>query len=152
MPLLAVMVKVYLPPELAVGVPEKVPAVPTVNVAAAALLIAGALPTTNVKFCVAAVPMPLFAEMVMGKEPVVEVLPARVAVPLPLSVKVMPEGSAPDSVMAAVGMAVVVTWNVPAVPATKVVVFALVMVGCSLTVMVNCLVEVCGEAVLESLT
>ena len=56
-------------------------------------------------------------------------VPARVAVPLPLSAKVTPEGSAPDSVIAAVGLPVVVTENDPAVPAVKVAELALVMAG-----------------------
>ena len=67
-------------------------------------------------------------------------MPARVAVPLPLSVKVTPDGSAPDSVNAAVGLPVVVTENDPAVPTVKVVEVALVMagaVGAALTVRVK---------------
>ena len=49
-------------------------------------------------------------------------VPARVAVPLPLSVKVTPDGSAPDSAESvAAGEPVVVTVNVPAVPAANVV-------------------------------
>ena len=47
--------------------------------------------------------MPLFAVMVMGKEPVEAVAPARVPVPLPLSVKVRPLGRGPDSLSAEVG-------------------------------------------------
>ena len=49
--------------------------------------------------------------------------------PLPLSVKVTPEGSVPVSVSAAVGLPVVVTVNVPAVPTVNVVALALVMAG-----------------------
>ena len=56
-------------------------------------------------------------------------MPARVAVPLPLSVKVTPDGSAPDSVSVAVGLPVVVTENVPAVPTVNVAALALVMAG-----------------------
>ena len=41
-------------------------------------------------------------------------VPARVAVPSPLSTKVTPAGSAPVSVSAGVGNPVVVTVNVPA--------------------------------------
>ena len=43
-------------------------------------------------------------------------VPARVAVPSPLSTKVTPVGSAPVSLSAGVGNPVVVTVNVPAVP------------------------------------
>ena len=43
-------------------------------------------------------------------------VPARVAVPSPLSTKVTPVGSAPVSLSAAVGVPVVVTVNVPALP------------------------------------
>src|SRR5579859_7330585 len=135
-----------------VVVTEKVPAEPTVKVVALTLLMAGALPTIKVKFWLAGVPTPLVAVMVMGKEPVVLVVPERVAVPLPLSTNVIPVGSAPDSARAAVGIAVVVTEKVPEVPATNEVVLALVMVGCSLTVMLKLFEEVCGAPVLESLT
>ena len=48
-------------------------------------------------------------------------VPARVAVPSPLSMKVTPVGSAPVSVRAAVGNPVVVTVNEPAGPTVKVV-------------------------------
>ena len=48
-------------------------------------------------------------------------VPERVAVPLPLSTKVTPVGSAPVSLSAEVGNPVVVTVNVPAVPVVNVV-------------------------------
>jgi len=113
-----------------VVVTENVPAVPTVKVVEAPLLIVGALPTIKVKLCVPFVPIPLLAMMVIGKEPVVDEVPAIVAEPSPLSTKVIPVGSEPVSERAAVGIAVVVTLKVPATPATKVVVLALVIVGC----------------------
>ena len=56
-------------------------------------------------------------------------MPARVAVPLPLSVKVTPAGSAPDSVTVADGLPVDVTENEPCVPTVKVVELPLVMAG-----------------------
>ncbi len=56
-------------------------------------------------------------------------VPARVAVPSPLSVKVTPLGSAPVSVIAGVGLPLVVTVKLPALPAVKVVPSAEVMVG-----------------------
>ena len=56
-------------------------------------------------------------------------VPARVAVPSPLSTKVTPVGNAPVSVSAAVGNPVVVTVNVPGVPVVNVVLSALVIAG-----------------------
>ena len=56
-------------------------------------------------------------------------VPARVAVPLPLSVKVTPVGSAPVLEIPAGGEPVVVTVKEPAVPTVKVVLLALVMAG-----------------------
>ncbi len=56
-------------------------------------------------------------------------VPARVAVPLWLSVNVTPAGSEPVLVIAGIGDPVVPTVNVPALPAVKVALFALVMVG-----------------------
>ena len=49
--------------------------------------------------------------------------------PLPLSTKVTPVGSARVSLSAAVGIPVVVTVNVPAVPTVNVVAAALVIAG-----------------------
>jgi hypothetical protein len=52
-----------------VVVTEKVPAVPTVKVVLLALVILGAVPpvlTVRVKLCVAAVPTPLLAVIVIG--------------------------------------------------------------------------------------
>ena len=67
-------------------------------------------------------------------------MPARVAVPLPLSVKVTPPGRvAPpsDSVVAAGKSCPVVTVKVPGVPTVKVVEAALVIDGASSTVRVK---------------
>ena len=67
-------------------------------------------------------------------------VPASVAVPLPLSVNVTPDGSAPDSVTAATGLPVVITENDPCVPAVKAAALPLVMagaVGAALTVRVK---------------
>jgi hypothetical protein len=64
-------------------------------------------------------------------------VPARVAVPSPLSVSVTPDGSVPDSVMTAVGLPVVVTVDVPGVPSVKVAEAALVIAGACATVMVR---------------
>ncbi len=56
-------------------------------------------------------------------------VPARVAVPLPLSVKVTPLGSAPDLVTVGGGTPLVVTVKLLALPTVKVALFGLVMVG-----------------------
>ena len=67
-------------------------------------------------------------------------VPARVAVPLLLFVKVTPLGSAPVSLItmvAFVGKPVVVTEKVPAVPTVKVVLSALVIAGAWLIVRVK---------------
>lgn len=56
-------------------------------------------------------------------------VPANVAVPFPLSLKVTPPGSAPVSVSDGVGVPVVVTENVPATPTANVVLLALVTAG-----------------------
>ena len=64
-------------------------------------------------------------------------VPARVAVPLPLSVNVTPAGSAPDSLSEGVGTPEAVTENVPAVPTVKVVLLELLNVGLWSTVNVK---------------
>ncbi len=64
-------------------------------------------------------------------------VPARVAVPSPLSTNVTPVGNAPVSLSAGVGNPVVVTVNVPAVPVVNVVVSALVIAGAWSTVSVK---------------
>ena len=56
-------------------------------------------------------------------------VPARVAVPSPLSVNVTPAGRFPLSVIFATGLPVVVTENVPAVPTTNVGSAPLVITG-----------------------
>ena len=64
-------------------------------------------------------------------------VPASVAVPSALSVRVTPAGKEPVSLMAAVGKPVVVMANEPAWPTVKVVVLALVIAGAWLTVRVK---------------
>jgi hypothetical protein len=73
----------------------------------------------------------LLAVIVIGYVPAVPAagVPASVAVPLPLSLKVTGLGNGPDSLRAGVGEPVVVTVNVPAEPTVKVVLFALVIAG-----------------------
>ena len=64
-------------------------------------------------------------------------MPESVAVPLPLSAKVTPEGSRPDSANPAVGLPVEVTVKVPGEPWVKVVLAAEVMAGAASTVRVK---------------
>lgn len=126
-----------------VAVTENDPTVPTVNVVAAALVIAADLSTVRVKLCVAAVPMPLLAVIVNGKTPPMpftpplRTVPLRVAVPSPLSTKVTPDGRLPDSVRAALGLPVVVTLKVPSELTVKVALAELVMAGAWCTVKVK---------------
>ena len=64
-------------------------------------------------------------------------VPARVAVPSPLSVRVTPLGRAPVSDSDAVGLPDEVTVKVPALPTVKVVLAAEVMAGAASTVRVK---------------
>ena len=79
----------------------------------------------------------MLAVMIMGKEPEVAAMPASVAVPLPLSTKVTPVGSAPVSVRAGFGKPVVVAVKLPATFTEKVVALALVIAGAWSTVSVK---------------
>ena len=72
----------------------------------------------------------------MPPEPEVGV-PLSVAVPVPLSTNVMPEGSRPVSVSAGTGEPTEVTRNEPAVPVVNVVALPEVMAGPSFTVRVK---------------
>jgi hypothetical protein len=122
-----------------VAVTVNVPAAFTVNVALFALVIFGASSTVSVKFWTAFAPTPFEAVNLIGYVPPLPDTgaPARVPVPLPLSVKVRPPGSAPVSVRAGAGKPVVVTLNEPAVPAVKVTLLALVKAGAWPTVSVK---------------
>src|SRR5229473_3384164 len=106
-----------------------VPAAPTWNVTAFALVNAGALFTVSVKLCVAFGLTPFCAVNVMTKVPVAVGVPLSVPVPLPLLRNVTPASKAPLSVMLGVGNPVVVTLNVPAAPTWNEVEFALVIAG-----------------------
>ena len=111
------------------------------NVVAAALVIAGAWSTVSVKLCVASGEVPFDAVIVKGYVPPLPLaaVPASVAVPSPLSVKVTPLGSEPAGIdkEASVGTPVVVTVKVPGLPTTKVVEAALVIIGAWSTVSVK---------------
>ncbi len=120
-----------------VAVTVNVPAVPTVNVAWLTLVNAGAVLTVNVKACVALEPTPLLAVMVMGNVPWDEAVPLSVAVPLPLSTKVTPPGSAPVSARAGFGKPVEVTVKLPRALTEKEVAVALVIAGAWFTVRVK---------------
>ena len=100
---------------------------PTRKMAPLELVIEGAWPTVRVKLCVASVPTPLWAVMVMLKVPKEPGVPARVAVPFILSVKITPVGREPDSVREGVGEPVVVTVNDPGWERVKVILAALVI-------------------------
>ena len=123
-----------------------VPAVPTVNAVELALVMAGAVGaalTVSVKlWCVGAAAVGRGdRDRVAALVPAAGV-PASVAVPSPLSVKVTPAGSDPDSVIAAVGLPVVVTVNDPAVPTVNVAELPLVIFGACWMVMVSvCWIE-----------
>ena len=133
------------PPRASVGsgkplvVTVNVPGVPTVNVVVAALVIAGASLTFNVKVCVPFGRTPFDAVNVSADGPPVAApgVPLNVPVPLPLSTNVTPAGSEPLTEIAGVGLPMAVTVNVPAVPAVNVVLLALVIEGGSLTVSVK---------------
>jgi hypothetical protein len=135
-----------------VAVTVNVPAAPTENVVLLALVMAGAWSTVSVKFCVALLPTPLLAVKVI--EYVLPVpaagVPLSFPVPLPLSVKVTPLGSAPDSLRLGAGKPVVVTVNVPAVPTVNVTLLPLVMAGGWPMVMLKAFVAVIAVGVLES--
>ena len=103
--------------------------------------------TTRVKLCVVGVPAPdaLMVKAYVPLEPTAGV-PASVAVPSPLSVKVTPPGRGELPIDSdGVGTPVVVTVNDPAVPSVKVVVVAEETVAGVLTVSVK--VVVCEAAV-----
>ena len=119
-----------------VGVPlvvtVKVNGWPAMAVAEPALVIASPLLIVRTKLWVA-VPTKFAAAMVSVYVPWLPAagVPDRVAVPLPLSLKVTPGGSAglESSVIAAVGKPVVVTEKLPAVATGKVADGALVITG-----------------------
>ena len=80
------------------AVTVNVPRVPVVKVVLLALVMAGARLTVSVKICVAALPTPLLALNVMGKDPDCVGVPDNT----PLE-KVTPVGRVPTSPMVGVG-------------------------------------------------
>ena len=110
------------------------PAVPSVNVVLAVLVMAGAWFTVNVKFWVAFGETPFEAVMVIGYVP--PVFAAGVPLSTPADERVTPLGSAPVSLKVVAGKPVAVTVNDPAVPTVKVVLAVLLMAGAWFTVCV----------------
>jgi hypothetical protein len=106
----------------------KEPALPTLIVALAALVIAGAWFTVSVKLWVAAVPMPFEAVKVSAYEPPLPAAGVPLSTPVP-ALKVTPPGSVPVSASVGLGKPVLVTVNDPAIPTVRVVLAALVMAG-----------------------
>ena len=111
------------------------PADPTVNDTDAALVIAGAVVTVRVNAWMASDPTPLCAVNVSAYVPAVPAagVPARVAVPSPLSTNVTPDGNAPDSDNDGGGDPAVVTVNDPAAAAVNDTDAALVIAGAVVT-------------------
>ena len=114
-----------------VAVTVNVPAAPTVNVALEALVMAGAAvarDTVSVKLCVAFVPTPFAAVIVIGYVPLVPAagVPARIPV---AGVKVTPDGNVPVILIVGTGVPVAVAVKVPAVPIANVALFTLVIAG-----------------------
>src|ERR1700689_3546770 len=107
----------------------KVPALPVVRVAVAALVTAGACCTTSEKLWVA-VPAAFLATILSAYVLAVPVgVPASVPVPSPLSTKLTPAGGVPVRVRAGVGKPAVVTVKVMGWPTMAVVDAALTSEG-----------------------
>ena len=120
-----------------VAVKVKVPAVPTVKVVAATLVIAAGSVTVRVKACVGAVPTLLVAVKVRGNTP------PWPGVGMPAStvpLKVTPAGRVPARLKVGAGKPLAVGVKVPFEPTAKVVALALVKAAAWLTVSVKFLV------------
>jgi hypothetical protein len=99
-------------------------------------------PTVSVKLCVAFVPTPFVAVIVIGKEPDTAVVPDN----RPAVLRVMPDGSVPVSEKVGAGYPVAVTVNDPAAFGVNVVLLALVIDGAWLMVKVKEFVETATPA------
>jgi hypothetical protein len=117
-----------------VAVIVNVPAVPIVNVALFALVIAGAEFTVSVKLWLAFGTTPFCAVIVIGYVPLAVGIPQRIPV---AALNVTPLGNVPLSLNAGAGAPIAATVNVPAVPSVNVALFALVIVGADITVSVK---------------
>ena len=119
-----------------------VPNAPTVNVVASPLVNVGRSRTSRVN-CWVSLPTELVAVSWNVVLPLLVGVPPSVAVPSPLSTRVIPAGSAPCTVIDGPGNPVVVTVKEPGSPTSNVAEPSLVMRGFSCTVSVN----VCCAAV-----
>ena len=94
--------------------------------------------TDRVKDCVAFEPIPLLAVMVMGVTDGPAGVPLMVAVPFPLSTKVIGLGSVPLVMLRlGIGLPLVVTGKVPFTPTVNVALLLLVICGGEFTVIVT---------------
>jgi hypothetical protein len=111
-----------------VAVTLNVPTVDVVNVALLRLEMPSGGLTTREKVCVD-VPAVLVEVSVRGNVPAEVVVPANIAVPFRLSVKVIPDGNVPLTERLGAGRPLVATVNEPADPPCKVTVPLLVIAG-----------------------
>jgi hypothetical protein len=119
-----------------VAVTVKLPSEPTVNVVAAALVIAGASLTVSVNDWVASLPTPFDAVNVIGYVPPVPASGVPDNMPVVVS-NITPDGNGPDSDKVGVGKPVAVTVKCPSEPTVNVVDVAVVIAGASSTVKEN---------------
>jgi hypothetical protein len=110
------------------AVTVKLLALPTVNAALLALVIAGAWSIVSVKLCVAAEPTPLEAVIVRLYAPAVPAAGVPLSTPVD-ALKVTPVGNAPDSLKVGAGDPLAVTVKLPALPTLKAALLALVITG-----------------------
>ena len=124
-----------------VAVTVKVPAVPTVKVALATLVIVGACPTVSAKFCVASGLRPLVAVTVKLNTPLLPM--AGVPLSKPWLLNVTPCGRVPlVTLKLGAGNPLAVKLKLPEVPATKPALAGLVKAGAPPILMVKfCVVE-----------
>jgi len=117
-----------------IGGPEAVPEKETVP-EMVQFVVQLATVADNVKDCVAFGTTPLFAVMVIGLTDAPAGVPLMVAVPLPLSTKVIGLGSDPLVMLKlGIGLPLVVTVKLPFEPTVNVVLLALVICGGDCTV------------------
>src|SRR5712691_6588459 len=121
--------KLYAPalPPVAVAVAG----VPKVTLLGAVTVTVACVPalTVNTKLCDAFGVMPFAAVSESGNVPALPGVPASVAVPLPLSVKLTPPGKVPVLLRTGVGVPVANTVKEPGAPTLNVAVLALVIAG-----------------------
>ena len=123
------------PPESAMATPELTGPATLPEIVQFVVQLAAVADRVN--DCVGFVPMPLLAVMVIVVTDAPGGVPLIVAVPFPLSTKVIGLGKVPVKDSAGVGLPVVVTVKLPFTPTVNVVLLALVIVGCECTVIVS---------------